>query len=295
MSRGTLGLSVGYYDGGKFDYYNSANGTETNVNAKKDMTVGLGYAWGGRSFSMGLSGKYISSELVEQSKASAFAGDLGFQLGFSKNLFLGGALQNIGTKMTYVREADSLPQVARLGLMWSVPLSKAHFNFLVDAPYYLNDSEVRPALGIEGIVGPLALRAGYKSHNELQGLSFGAGFMLGQMSLDYSYGLVKDLAAEHRMSLSLKFGSPKSKEQFSSKTAAPVVMTTKDLKEPQIQFRAYKSLGGQIGIVKPGDTLAKIALRYYGDTNAWKKIYSANQHILSNTKSLQVGQKVVLP
>jgi len=47
--------------------------------------------------------------------------------------------------------------------------------------------------------------------------------------------------------------------------------------------------------VKPGDTLGNIARKMYGDSREWKKIYAANQHLMSDEKSLTTGQRIVLP
>ena len=48
-------------------------------------------------------------------------------------------------------------------------------------------------------------------------------------------------------------------------------------------------------IVKAGDTLSKIAKNYYGDANAWDKIYQANQDSLQSPHKIQIGQELKLP
>lgn len=204
LAKGTLGFNLGYYDAGSFNYF---DGTKQNViTAKRDITSSLGYAVGGNRWSFGFSGKYIQSQLLETSKASALAADFGTQWGFSRSLTFGAALQNIGTSMTYMNDAQSLPRVARAGLQYNVPVAGSHVTFLADAPYYMNEKNLRPAFGLETLVGPMALRAGYSTKGDLAGLSFGAGFNFGKMSLDYSYGLVKDLNATQRVSVAMKFG-----------------------------------------------------------------------------------------
>jgi nucleoid-associated protein YgaU len=47
--------------------------------------------------------------------------------------------------------------------------------------------------------------------------------------------------------------------------------------------------------VKPGDTLSKIAKQFYGDANAYMKIFEANRNILSDPNKIQVGQSLVIP
>jgi nucleoid-associated protein YgaU len=48
-------------------------------------------------------------------------------------------------------------------------------------------------------------------------------------------------------------------------------------------------------VVKPGDSLGKIANEAYGDASMWRQIYAANQYLLGDSKALEVGQRIVLP
>jgi len=47
--------------------------------------------------------------------------------------------------------------------------------------------------------------------------------------------------------------------------------------------------------VQSGDTLSKIARKYYRDFTLWKQIYQANRDQLANPSSLEVGQELVIP
>lgn len=47
--------------------------------------------------------------------------------------------------------------------------------------------------------------------------------------------------------------------------------------------------------VHPGDTLSKIAKRYYDDASAYTRIFDANQDQLSDPDQIQVGQKLRIP
>jgi len=47
--------------------------------------------------------------------------------------------------------------------------------------------------------------------------------------------------------------------------------------------------------VLSGDTLSKIARRYYQDCTLWKQIYQANRDQLANPSNLEVGQELVIP
>jgi nucleoid-associated protein YgaU len=49
-------------------------------------------------------------------------------------------------------------------------------------------------------------------------------------------------------------------------------------------------------IVKPGDSLSKIAMHYYHDSSKWKAIYAANRSIIgANPNLIFPGQKLVIP
>lgn len=49
-------------------------------------------------------------------------------------------------------------------------------------------------------------------------------------------------------------------------------------------------------VVQPGDTLGRIAARFYGDTKKWQVIYEANRASLpGGPQSLRVGQTLVIP
>ncbi len=47
--------------------------------------------------------------------------------------------------------------------------------------------------------------------------------------------------------------------------------------------------------VKKGDTLSKIAQKYYGDPKLYTQIFEANRDILSDPNLIKVGQKLRIP
>ena len=47
--------------------------------------------------------------------------------------------------------------------------------------------------------------------------------------------------------------------------------------------------------VQPGDSLSKIAKRFYGDASAYMKIFEANTDQLDDPNNIQVGQELVIP
>jgi len=48
-------------------------------------------------------------------------------------------------------------------------------------------------------------------------------------------------------------------------------------------------------VVQPGDTLEKIAQKYYGAPDRWQKIYLANNALLGGNRPLQAGMELELP
>ena len=47
--------------------------------------------------------------------------------------------------------------------------------------------------------------------------------------------------------------------------------------------------------VVKGDTLSKIAAKYYGDPNLYPQIFEANRDILTDPNKIQIGQKLRIP
>ena len=48
-------------------------------------------------------------------------------------------------------------------------------------------------------------------------------------------------------------------------------------------------------VVQEGDTLYKLAVRFYGNRTAWNRIREANKTVISTDGRIKVGQKLVLP
>lgn len=48
-------------------------------------------------------------------------------------------------------------------------------------------------------------------------------------------------------------------------------------------------------VVQGGDSLSKIAKKFYGDANAWKRIFEANKDVVKNPDMIQPGWKLQIP
>ncbi len=72
--------------------------------------------------------------------------------------------------------------------------------------------------------------------------------------------------------------------------------TTAEAAAPAAQPQAGPAAAShQIYTVVAGDTLTKIAAKFYGDGESWEPIYEANRDSLSSPSALRVGQTLVIP
>ena len=52
---------------------------------------------------------------------------------------------------------------------------------------------------------------------------------------------------------------------------------------------------GKYYIIQKGDTLKKIAYKFYNDTSKWQLIYKVNKNIIKNPDALTPGKKIYIP
>lgn len=299
---GGFGLSVGYYNAGDIALFDGV--TSRTVNAQTDMTMGLGYARRLGFLDWGVTAKYLTSRLVESFRAQAFAADFGLSLPVASRLRLGAAFQNIGSRLSYGDKGNDLPQIARLGAAVSMFTDKSTVLFL-DAPYFVNEQELRPAVGLEIAFGVVSLRGGYKQGADDQEFAIGTGFLMGDSALDYSFGLADALQSSHRISFSLRFGQSPSNHVFvklpthkpNLERADVVTSETRPRVEPQAARYTLEGIKTKrrIYVVQSGDTLQSIAAKHYGNSEQWKFIYSANKHLIDSPTQIDTGQKIILP
>ncbi|SET84562.1 type IX secretion system outer membrane channel protein PorV [Hymenobacter actinosclerus] len=156
--RSTLSANLMYFDLGQIQYRNNTGGLLSDFNPKEyALAVGYGQKLSD-NFGVGLNVRYIRSNLTGNSipdsqPANAVAVDLGayyttdLTIGAGDyNLSFGGAVSNIGNKITYTdpKNADFLPTNLKLGTAITKeldPFNKLTFTFdanklLVPSPYY---------------------------------------------------------------------------------------------------------------------------------------------------------------
>jgi hypothetical protein len=165
----------------------------------------------GKSFNeklaVGATGKLIHAKLDDVS-ASAYAADLGTMYRVQRNLTVGATLTNLGSKLKFLNEGDSLPMAFHLGTAYQ-PTSQVMLTGEVIAPQtglasFHMGGEWQP-------VQMLSLRMGYRT-DTLKGLSALAGYSMGigvealGTELAYAWLPYGDLGNTHYFSLMMKFG-----------------------------------------------------------------------------------------
>lgn len=302
-----VGLSIGYYNGGDFQLSDGV--TERSVTAQRDLVVALGIARGYGPWSVGFTGKYLSSELIETERATAFAADIGLNYEVSPRLQIGGALQNYGTQLKFVSEGDNLPRMFRIGASYNM-LPQYGTVLMVDLQRMMNEGETRPGVGVETRVGPMALRAGYRHSSSAKQFTLGTGFAWGRSAFDYAFGLMnQDLDSSHKISYSFRFGGPGGGNQLFVRKGrsgnGKVALATPGtlgksgaesaIRQPLTKRSVGRAAAKRMYTIRAGDNLAKIAKATYGDHRMWRTIYLANKHLISSPTEIEVGQKIALP
>ena len=201
--------------GGSVQYFGSGDiagmddqGTPTGDFSSYYAAYNLAY---GRAFtdklSLGLTGKMITGKLDDVS-ASAFAADLGSMYKLLPNLMLSATLTNLGSKLKFLSEGDSLPMAFHFGGAMQIN------------PHWLATAEVvYPKTGLASFhmggewrpLDLLAIRAGYRTDtvkelSALAGYSMGLGLNVWGQELGYAWLPYGDLGNTHYISLLMKFG-----------------------------------------------------------------------------------------
>ena len=166
-------------------------------------------------FSIGINAKILKSYIIEQ--ANTFAFDIGilnkssFALN-DKRIRFGFLAQNIGPKIKFDKEEDSLPLTLKGGVAVE---SNKNLLFCGDM-VFPKSNQPYAALGLEYKLQILnktniSLRLGgntraLNSLNVLNGLSAGFGIKLDFLSIDYALNGFGELGNAHRVSISFNFG-----------------------------------------------------------------------------------------
>jgi len=147
-------------------------------------------------FSFGVTAKYANEDLV-YATADQIMFDFGifYKTGF-ESLNLAASLRHFGPEVTFVNKGYALPQTLNIGI--SGYLINEHGGIFSNMENHqlliafdlsqTRDHAQQQLLGLEyGLFNQIFLRGGYKFNFDEEGLTFGAGFNLMGIRLDYSY------------------------------------------------------------------------------------------------------------
>ena len=152
--------------------------------------------------------KFIRSS-IDAKTALAVAADAGaiYHAGPEINVSL--TILNLGTRMKFESEADSLPLSISAGFLYR---SSPDLNLTAELSEYINDDKFYPAFGAEyWFRDAFALRGGYKFGYDTSnlgaaaGLSLGFGLKVAGLGVDYAYLLFGDLGNVHRFGFWMQF------------------------------------------------------------------------------------------
>jgi long-subunit fatty acid transport protein len=205
---GTFGVGVQYLSYGKIKETDDT-GLDIGNFKPSDIAGTISYARKVSDIMLGVNVKYISSKITKT--ATAFAGDIGGLYKLMKDrLSVGLAVSNLGTKMKFVDEKDSLPMAVKLGGAYkikdnwiaSLDVTAPNDNALIIGGGTEYNYKLNEKITIAG-------RTGYNTKTKdvggLRGLTAGIGGTYLDYSLDYAFVPFGDLGDTHRVSFGMKW------------------------------------------------------------------------------------------
>lgn len=186
-------------------------GFETGSYTPRDLALSFGYSHDLKNWSLGISAKYIQSQITRSAQAAVFDFGALSPAILGEKLRLAATVTNLGSPLKFNDVSENLPLAFRLGSAYKF---SERCSTSLDAQFPLRQ---RPsiAMGAEYRVPILQFlsataRAGFNSRSlqeigGFSGVTFGAGLGLKQMSLDYASVPFGSLGLLHRVSLSYQF------------------------------------------------------------------------------------------
>jgi hypothetical protein len=205
------GFGAEYASSGELPRRNAA-GDDMGSYRPYDLAAGVTYARSIGGLQAGVAAKFVRSTLLKSAQTAALdAGILADKLDGGK-LRLGASLSNLGGKMKFNEDSESLPLALRASSAFKVA---AGLSLSADA-VFPKDNKPSLCAGLESAVAvsggtSLVWRAGYngRATADLQGFSgysFGFGLQHGEgFSFDYAFLPMGLAGASHNLSLSRRF------------------------------------------------------------------------------------------
>jgi hypothetical protein len=208
--------------GGSIQYLGSGSiaGTDESGMSTGDFSshyAAYELAYGQRltdKLSLGAGGKWVNAKISDVS-ANALAMDFGGYYQMDPRLTLAATLTNVGEKLQFLNEGDSLPLAVHLASVYRFPYLTLATEGVIPA-----SGEFGFHFGLEWTPrSEIALRCGYRT-DTLSGLSPLAGFTLGlgikvwQQEFSYAWLPLGDLGNTQYFSLVFRFGHPESQRSL---------------------------------------------------------------------------------
>ena len=211
-------LSPGHSLGVSAQYFTPGNVNSTDLNGNSLGTFSGHYgayslAYGqslNEKLSLGVTGKLINAQIADTS-ANAYAFDAGSLYKATDKISVAAVLANVGTKLKFIDQGDSLPAAFRLGGAYT-PIQTLN---LTAEGVFAFTGLASGHFGIEYLPTPLvALRTGFRTDtvsnlSALAGFSIGIGLHFWGQEFDYAWVPLGDLGSTQYFSLVLHFGAPK--------------------------------------------------------------------------------------
>jgi NitT/TauT family transport system substrate-binding protein len=104
-------------------------------------------------------------------------------------------------------------------------------------------------------------------------------------------------AKEKLAAVDTKIKSPAVEDRTNAVAKAAILPPEKNQPLLASTTKAFKPASSvdQQYVVKVGDTLSKLAERFYNSTSKWEKIFEANREILKNPNYIYIGMKLIIP
>lgn len=207
---GAFGVGLQLLNYGSID---SLDNTGASDGSFSPRDIALGGGWGkkfGDNWAAGAQAKFLSCKIEES--ASAFLLDLGAQ--YRREAFTAGlAVQNIGTRLKFNSESESVSMQPRLGAAYAWPKVSVFGDIVLPT-----EAKSWFALGAEYRVYSTdelrgAFRAGYSTRmadvrqDKTFPLSFGLGLGMNAFGFDYAFVPYGDLGSTHHIALSWRWDS----------------------------------------------------------------------------------------
>lgn len=204
----SIGFSAQYLGSGDIA------GTDANGNAIGDFSSRYGsynLAWGmtlSQKLGIGVTGKLINAKIDDVS-ANAYATDLGALYKATEKVQVGATILNVGSKLKFINEGDSLPTALRIGGAYK---HSSRLLASMEGVYRKNGLASFHAGGQWRPIETISLRVGYKTDtleglSAIAGLTTGIGLHLWGQEFAYAWAPYGDLGNAQYFSMLIKFGA----------------------------------------------------------------------------------------